>query len=491
MSKAKKYRQNITYTRNPVYVFYAAGAILLFIICSLFATRARVGNLEQSIINLFSTFPRVFAPVVEVVLLLGSLVVAFAFSIYLFFIRRRDVALRVATSALLAYLLTLSFQLLFAEARPHISSENFLRFLSTSEYDYPSSYMAVATAVGLTISLYVSRARRHLVAYLIALVGIAAIYLSVNLPLDIFGGYALGLLSFSLISLAFGAVYYPINEKLLTRKLTEGGMQRLKLKPAKVDARGSAPFFGTYAGGPVFIKVYNRDNNLADWLFKLSRRVLYRRLEDEVPSLTPKRAIEHEAYITMLAKSVGVRAPHIIGVYKVRHNTYAMATKRIDGIGLDSINNNSVTDSMLSEIWKQIQKLHENRIIHKDLRTANIMIEKESGVPWIIDFGFSESAIDKRSYYKDNVEFIASSATKIGAKRAVKIAQKILGKQAIQDAIPYMQYPALSGATTTALKAKRGLLEEIIQQMQASITSTETIKVAKISRIPRPLRRET
>lgn len=490
MSKTTKYRQNITYTRNPVYVFYTAGAILLFVICSLFATRTRVGNLEQSIINLFSAFPRLLAPVVEVILLLGSLMVAFALSAYLLFVRRRDIALRVATSALLAYILTLGFQLLFAQTRPHISGDNFLRFLSTSEYDYPSSYMAIATAVGLTVSLYVSRARRRLVAYLIALVGIAAMYLSINLPLDIIGGYALGLLSFSLISLLFGAVYYPINEKLLTRKLAEGGMKGLTLKPAKVDARGSAPFFGTYEGGPVFVKVYNRDNNLADWLFKLGRRVIYRRLEDEVPSLTPKRAIEHEAYITMLAKSVGIRAPEIIGVYKVRHNTYAMATKRINGDGLDSISNKLVTDKMLAEIWKQIMRLHKNRIIHKDLRTANIMIEKDTNLPWIIDFGFSESAIDKRSYYKDNVEFIASSATKIGAKRAVEVAQKALGQQAIHEAIPYMQYPALSGATTTALKAKKGLIEEIIQQMQATISSDEEmIKSAKITRIPKPLRK--
>jgi tRNA A-37 threonylcarbamoyl transferase component Bud32 len=324
--------------------------------------------------------------------------------------------------------------------------------------------------------------------YNIVLVSIAGLYLGSSMPLDALSGYAVGLICFSLVSLGFGSVFYPINLEKLNATLIKGGMKDLKLKPASVDARGSVPFFGTCTKGPVFVKVFYQDNNAADWLFKMLRRIQYRRLEDEVPSLTPKRTIEHEAYITMLAKSsAGVRVPQVIGVFRVAHNSYAMATELIISYGLDKIKSSEITDKMLSGVWKQINTLHQGRIIHKDLRCANIMIEKATKLPWIIDFGFSESAIDQKSFYKDNVEFIASSATKVGASRAVKIAVKELGKNAISDALPYMQYAALSGATTTDLKAKRGLLEEIrLQMSEVAGLNADQSKKAKLSRINRP-----
>ncbi len=487
MSGPKKLVQNISYTRNPVYVFYAAGSVLLFLICSLLASRSSVGVIETSVFNLFYNLPSWLMPIFEFILLLSSMVVALIISTVLFFRRRRDIALRLIVAALVAYLLSTLFQMVLSRAQPSSLITGVQTRLNIPSLGYPSSYMAVATAVGLTLALYVARSQRKWLLYGILFIGVAELYLGLNLPLDVIGGYAVGVFSFSLVSLGFGSIYYPINRKRLVKKLSTSGMKGLKLKPASVDARGSTPFFGSYDGGPVFVKVYNRDNNLADWLFKLTRRVRYRRLEDEVPSLTPKRAIEHEAYITMLAKNSGVSVPQIIGIYKIAQNTYAMATRRIDGKGLDSLDKKLVTDKMLGRIWQQITKLHSSNIIHKDLRTANIMIEKSTGKPWIIDFGFSESAIDKKAYYKDNVEFIASSATIIGAKRAVKAAKSAIGPNAIKEAIAYMQYPALSGATTYSLKRHKGLLEEIIAQMYLySGDESESIKAARINRIARP-----
>lgn len=485
-----KPRQNVAYTRNPMYVFYALGAVGLFILTVLFAQGPNVGVLEQAVFNVFYRLPDQLTILMRSYLLLGSLGLVASLSIISILRRRFDITIRLIASSVISYILCIAFASWFTRSSPSDLLSNVLPRIDVSAVNFPAILVAIATASSLTLSLYSARDKRKWLLYNVVAVAIAGIYLGLTLPLDVISGYSVGLFSFSIVSLGFGSIYNPIDLNKLTSVLRKGGIKGLVLKPASVDARGSVPFFGSYDKGPVFVKVFNQDNNAADWLFKLLRRVQYRRLEDEVPSLTPKRTIEHEAYITMLAKSsAGVRAPQVIGVFRVAHNSYAMATELIESDGLDKIEGKLITDKMLLEVWKQINILHEGRIIHKDLRCANIMIEKASGLPWIIDFGFSESAIDKKSFYKDNVEFIASSATKVGAKRAVEAAYKSLGRSGIKEALPYMQYAALSGATTTNLKKQKGLLHEIQEQMlRASKLKTSQYIKAKLGRINRPQR---
>lgn len=485
-----KPRQNVAYARNPMYVFYAVGALILFLLSVLFAQGPSVGILEQAVFNVFYRFPEQLSGLFRGYMLLGSLGLVAASSIISLLRRRFDIAIRLIASSVLSIVLCNILGSWFSRLNPSELLSDVSARIEVSSINFPALLVAVATSTGLTLALYASRDKRKWLLYNIIFVAITGIYLAINLPLDTMSGYAVGLFSFSIVSLGFGSVYNPIDLKKLTAALRKGGMKGVVLKPASVDARGSVPFFGSYNGGPVFVKVFNQDNNAADWLFKLLRRIQYRRLEDEVPSLTPKRTIEHEAYITMLAKSsAGVRAPQVIGVFKVAHNSYAMATELIRSDGLDKLRSDKITDKMLIEVWKQINILHQGGIIHKDLRCANIMIEKATGLPWIIDFGFSESAIDEKSFYKDNVEFIASSATKVGAERAVRLAAKSQGRKALRDALPYMQYAALSGATTTDLKKQGGLLDSIREQMivQSKLEAGKNIK-AKLSRLHRPLK---
>jgi undecaprenyl-diphosphatase len=486
MAGKKSKHSNIIYAKNPMYVFYAIGSVILLLIAIYLEMRTQVGSFEKSLFELINALPGILTPFFVFIMSLGSLVAAIVLTIYYYATKRRDIASRVFIGSLVAWVLSVVLQQWIKSPRPDLAlGETFSR-IEVTGYDFPSSFMAIATLLGLTLSLYVSRSRRKFLYYLILLVAIGGLYLAINMPIDIVAGYAVGLFSFSAVSLIFGSVYHPVDLKLLTEKLREGGLKGAKLKPASVDARGSVPFFGSYEKGPIFVKVFNQDNNAADWLFKVTRRILYNRLEDEVPSITPKRTIEHEAFITMLAKhTAGVRAPELLGVFKLKTNNYAMATDLIDANGLDHLEEKDVTDKMLTGVWLEIAKLHKHRIIHKDLRTANVMIEKYTNLPWIIDFGFSEQAVEKESFYKDNVEFIASSATLVGPKRAVSAAKKVIGDQPIKDALPYMQYAALSGATTTALKNRKGLLEEIREEMAKTINFDGKKTKAKIKRIGR------
>ncbi len=458
--------RRVSYARNPMYVFYALLAVLIYLVCWLYVSRQQIGFFERNLFHLIYGLPGYLIGLFVVSLVVGIIGTMVGVVVFGFVRKRYDIIFRTFFAVFFSSVIAVLLSGVVHRGQPSDLLPDVTQRLGTSSLGFPAAIMAIITAAVLTLALYAPNWSRRWVKHVLAMVGVSLVYLAINLPVDVVGGYAVGLFSFSLCSLAFGSVFHPIDIEKLMGKLKAGGMKGIRLKPASVDARGSVPFFGSYDKGPVFVKVFNQDNNAADWLFKLTRRVRFRRLEDEVPSLTPKRAIEHEAYMTLLAKYfAGANVPELIGVFKVAQNTYAMVTERIDAYGLDSLDSSKITDDMLLKTWKEINKLHDARIIHKDLRAANIMIEKSTGLPWIIDFGFSESAVDKRSFYKDTVEFIASSATKVGAKRAVKAALTATSPEDIKLAAPYMQFSALSGATTTQLKQRPGLLEEIKAEM--------------------------
>lgn len=489
----KKPVQNVQYVRNPIYVFYALATLAVFFLTALFASRENVGGLEEALFNLLYRLPELLTPIFIAITLLGSFGITFIFVIIFIFKKRSDIAIRLASAAIISRLIVELVKNWIERGRPEAFYSWVDPRVSASGWGFPSGHAGVAAAVGMTLALYAPRTYRKWIIWGFVLVGCSRVFLGVHLPLDVIGGWAIGLFSYSLTCLVLGSKFNPINPKMLAKKLSEGGMKGLTLKPAAVDARGSVPFFGEFERGKVFVKVFNQDNNAADWLFKLVRRMQYRRLEDEVPSLTPKRAVEHEAYLTILAKQTAkVRVPELIGMFKVGNNAYAMATMRLDGKGLDKLNKEDISDKILDETWKQINKLHNHNIIHKDLRCANVMVENGTNLPWLIDFGFSECAVSPKSFYKDNVEFIASSATKVGAKRAVAAAKRSLGREGIKDALPYMQYAALSGASTSALKQTTGFLEEIRIEMERAINIEEdSTKKAKLRRLSIPKVKKT
>jgi undecaprenyl-diphosphatase len=426
----------------------------------------------------------VLAPLALGTLALG---IAIAFIVPILY-RRMDIVLRISVAGFSALLVSSLLQSIVSRPRPEELLAGVTPHMRVVGFSFPATIASVILATALVTSIYLPRIYRRWMIYLAMLLGCSGIILGVSMPLDTFAGWVVGFFCYAFILIAMGSPVRRISADFLAKKIRNQGLEDLTLKPASVDARGSVPFFGEAKGKKVFVKVFNQDNNAADWLFKLVRRIQYRRLEDEVPSLTPKRAIEHEAYLTMLAKyNAKARVPEVLGIYRVGANSYAMATEMIDSTGLDKMEPKDISDKTLDDIWVQIKKLHQHNIIHKDLRAANVMVQSRTGMPWIIDFGFSECAVQPKSFYKDNVEFIASSATKVGARRAVAAGRRALTQKSLAQALPYMQYAALSGATTTDLKLNKGLIEDIRKEMLDSTDiDSNGVAKAKISRISYP-----
>jgi undecaprenyl-diphosphatase len=239
------------------------------------------------------------------------------------------------------------------------------------------------------------------------------------------------------------------------------GLPLESIEPASVDARGSTPYFAVGSdGGKLFVKALGRDERSADLLFRVYRWVQRHDLGDERPFSSLRRAVEHEAFVALAARDLGIRTPRLRAVASAEPGAFVLAYDGVDGRSLDRVSPDEITDEVLASIWEQLGALRMHRIAHRDLRLANLFLVAD-GTVLIIDFGFSEMAASDLLLANDVAEFIASSSIVVGAERATAPAIATVDADTLARSAERLRPWALSGATRTALSERPGLLEEL------------------------------
>jgi undecaprenyl-diphosphatase len=252
------------------------------------------------------------------------------------------------------------------------------------------------------------------------------------------------------------------------RALAGVGLVLTELEAASVDARGSTPYFGAGPDGSrYFVKVLGEDQRSADLLFRLYRSIQRRDLGDERPFSSLRRAVEHEAFVALAARDLGVRTPRVRAVASVEPNGFVLAYDAVEGRSLDRLEPAQITDDVLEEIWGQVGKLRSHRIAHRDLRLANVFLGAD-GEAWMIDFGFSELAASDLLLANDVMELVASSSVVVGPERATAHAKATVDPTTLAEARDRLHPWAMSGATRSAIKSDPELLDDLRQRLDST-----------------------
>ncbi|MGN6695463.1 MAG: hypothetical protein ACTHN0_14900 [Aquihabitans sp.] len=254
----------------------------------------------------------------------------------------------------------------------------------------------------------------------------------------------------------------------IARGLADVGLPLAKLEQASLDARGSTPYFATAAdGSKLFVKALGADERSADLMFRTYRRIQPRDLGDEKADASLRRAVEHEALVSLMATQMGVRTPRVAAFASTADPAgFVLAYEAIAGRSLDRLEPDEMTDAVLGLVWEQFTILRTHRVAHRDLRLANVFLA-DDGTAWIIDFGFSEIAASDLLLATDLAELTASAATVVGPERAVASAVAAVGPEALATCLDRLKLPMLSGATRTALKSQPGRLDDLRARIAA------------------------
>lgn len=481
--KESKQQFSILLRGRPRYVLFGLIGMLLILFGWFYAKSGQISGVEEMIFRRLNDLPVLIAGIFLLITVFGSIGISWIVSIVLLANRRYAFAIQLWLAAMLAWWGAKFIKGFHVRMRPYdILSNVHVTDIRDTAWGYPSGHMAVATAAAMIIGQRLSPTGRRWLYLIVGLIGISRIVVGMHAPLDVLGGFGIGLLIGSIVNYLTGTPTKRFLPTDISRALRSAGYAAANIAAAKVDARGSAPYFGTINSRQVFIKIVDSDNTIADWLFKFTRRILYRRLEDELPFFNAKRQLEHEALLALLARDAGISTPRIIGICHIAGASWAMIQEGLSGSSLDKIDPESITDNQLVRVWKLVQKLHANHIAHRDLRTANILRD-DKGELWLIDFGFAELSPGSQGQTRDCVEMLASMSCLVGPKRAVKASQSVLTRSKLAQILPYVQYSVLSGATTKLMKSAPGGINALRHSILEATHQKAPATIARIKRI--------
>jgi tRNA A-37 threonylcarbamoyl transferase component Bud32 len=245
-------------------------------------------------------------------------------------------------------------------------------------------------------------------AAVVAVFGLARLYLGVDHPDDVLVGAAIA------VAVAVTAFRYFTPSEVFPVAYRRGrtahvdvtgrrgeaigravagqlGLDVTEIKPVGLaSSAGSTPLRLRVQGGPerfVFAKLYTKGHVRADRWYKLGRAVLYGALEDEAPFQTVRRLAEYEDYALHLVREAGVRTARPYGIVEITpEREYLVVTEFFkDAV---EIGQAQVDDAVIDQGLAMIRKLWDAGIAHRDIKPGNLMVR--SGELLLIDVAFAQ-----------------------------------------------------------------------------------------------------
>jgi undecaprenyl-diphosphatase len=265
---------------------------------------------EQAIFDFFNTLPGWLLPVFNTIYRLGALW-AVALVVGAALVGRRW---RLARDLIVAGGLAWALGRLLGHVVVEGSSiEHGLSLVTRlgSSPAFPAVRLALLVAVVRAAQPFVTRPTRRVGRALVVGGIVAPLYLGNASPNDVFAGLILGWAVAATVHLVFGSPGGRPTSEQVRRSLLELGITAEDVRLTSRQPRGFSLMAGTDAVGPLRVKVIGRDEADAQFLAKLWRFAVYR---DSGPRLaiTRLQAVEHEAFLMLLAHERGVRVPPVV-----------------------------------------------------------------------------------------------------------------------------------------------------------------------------------
>jgi tRNA A-37 threonylcarbamoyl transferase component Bud32/membrane-associated phospholipid phosphatase len=317
--------------------------------------------------------------------------------------------------AFAALILTLQPMLFFLANRVSRPRPDGIEILGPwSEFAAPSLPIAALamTLAGISYALVVRgntrRAALIASAAIVALVGLARIYLAVDQTTDVVSGAVLAttatLLVFRFwvpdavfpVTYSKGKTAHLDLTELRTAAILTALRDQLGLQPVEVKAFGleassaSTPLLISLEGDDpdrIFAKLYAQNHLRSDRWYKLGRSLLYGALEDERPFRSVRAMAQHEDYIMRLMELAGVPGPVSYGIVEITQGReYLLVTDFIEGTEISVA---AVDETVVDQGLAAVRSMWDAGLAHRDIKPGNVLV-RDSDI-FLIDAAFGET----------------------------------------------------------------------------------------------------
>lgn len=190
----KKKNEAAPYGHDNWYIAGFVVSVLLLAVTAYVAHRHTITGVELKIFRHINDWPNKYTTLFKVLSISPeSIVFGAAAVVVAFLFRFYRLSWRLAVETVGGYAIAELFKVVIGRPRPYqILSGVHVRWHDTGN-GFPSGHAMMITIIMLTILPYLPKLWRWLVVVPIILVGLSRVYLGLHAPLDIVGGFAVGL----------------------------------------------------------------------------------------------------------------------------------------------------------------------------------------------------------------------------------------------------------------------------------------------------------
>ena len=233
------------------------------------------------------------------------------------------------------------------------------------------------------------------------------------------------------------------------------------------------------SGQRLLMKVYGSDAYDNQLFAKLWRRAMYR---DGGPELGFSRgqAVEHEAFVTLLASKAGVPTLEVVTAGKTIADD-AVLVLRGSPRPFASLAPDELSDDLLQRSWQTLARLSDADIAHHHINPSTLaIIDGDAG---LIDLGGATVAPSADQRRTDRAQLLAATAAVAGSERAIAAAAASLGADGVTSLLPYIQEAAFGRKLRQALKTAEIDPDDLRAQAAAAVGSEppELVRLRRVS----------
>jgi tRNA A-37 threonylcarbamoyl transferase component Bud32/membrane-associated phospholipid phosphatase len=348
----------------------------------------------------------------------------------------------------------------FSRPRPYdvVTIGRWAGFSSPSPPVVALSAVLVAVIYAMTPAGRPRGRAKLVVAGVLAVVIGSRLYLAVDHPFDVVAGLVIGIaVPLAAFRLFTPNAYVPVTyrrgktahldvtgrrgEAIIQAVRDQLGLSVIEARPVGLaGSGGSTPLrlrvesttdTGKASDTYLFAKLFAMNHVRADRWYKLGRRILYGRLEDETRFESVRRLVEYEDYAFRLLRDAGVPTATPYGIVEITpEREYMLVTSFIDGAV--EIGEAEVDDAVIDEALGIMRLLWDTGLAHRDIKPANIMIR--DGRVFLIDAAFAQVRPSPWRQAVDLGNMMLVLATRSDAERVYDRALRLFTPDDIAEA---------------------------------------------------------